>query len=85
MLRVMWRKGDSSLRRIYPSWEELEANLDIMVEEQRTKPAYAYRSCPNCGVTLSEVVEIEGMEKSEDSKDKKVNYDKILGQRCEET
>jgi predicted RNA-binding Zn-ribbon protein involved in translation (DUF1610 family) len=47
----MWRKGDSSLRRIYPSWEELESNLDIMVEAQRTKTAYVYRSCPNCGVT----------------------------------
>lgn len=50
ILRVMWRKGDSSLRRIYPSWEELEANLDIMVEEHTTKTAYAQRSCPNCGV-----------------------------------
>lgn len=51
MLRVMWRKGDSPLRRIYPSWEELETNLDIIVEGQRTKAVYAYRSCPNCGVT----------------------------------
>ena len=47
----MWRKGDSSLRRIYPSWEELESNLDIMVEVQRKKTAYVCRSCPNCGVT----------------------------------
>ena len=51
MLRIMWRKGDSPLRRIYPSWEELEANLDIMVNEKRTRKAYAYKSCPNCGVT----------------------------------
>jgi hypothetical protein len=51
LLRVMWRKGDSSLRRIYPSWEELEENLDIMIEEQRTRVVHAYRSCPNCGVT----------------------------------
>jgi hypothetical protein len=51
MLRIMWRKGDSSLRRIYPSWEDLEANLDIMVNEKRTKKAYAYKLCPNCGVT----------------------------------
>jgi len=51
MLRVMWRRGDSSLRRIYPSWEELEANLDIIVEEQRKKAEYVFRSCPNCGVT----------------------------------
>jgi hypothetical protein len=51
MLRVMWRKGDSSLRRIYPSWEELEANLDIIMEGQKGKVVHAYRSCPNCGVT----------------------------------
>jgi hypothetical protein len=51
MLRIMWRKGDSPLRRIYPSWEELEANLDIMVNEKRTRKAYAYKLCPNCGVT----------------------------------
>ena len=47
----MWRKGDSPLRRIYPSWEALETNLDIIVEEQKTKALPAYRSCPNCGVT----------------------------------
>ena len=52
MLRVMWRKGDSSLRRIYPSWEELESNLDIIVESHKTKVVHAYRSCPNCGATL---------------------------------
>ena len=51
MLRVMWRKGDLSLRRIYPSWDELEANLDIMVEEHRKKSESVNRSCPNCGVT----------------------------------
>ena len=47
----MWRKGDSSLRRIYPSWEELEENVDIIVKAQKPKPVYVCRSCPNCGVT----------------------------------
>jgi len=51
MLRVMWRKGDSPLRRIYPSWEELEANLDILVKAPKPKPVPVFRSCPNCGVT----------------------------------
>lgn len=50
MLRVMWRKGDSSLRRIYPSWEELEANLEIMVKEKGTKTMSKEASCPYCGV-----------------------------------
>ena len=47
----MWRKGDSPLRRIYPSWEELEANVDILVNAPKPKPTQVYRSCPNCGVT----------------------------------
>ena len=51
MLRVMWRKGDSPLHRIYSSWEELEANFDIIIEGQRGKAEHAYRSCPHCGVT----------------------------------
>jgi hypothetical protein len=51
MLRVMWRKGDSPLRRIYPSWEDLEANLEIMVDEQRVKTASTLKSCPYCDVT----------------------------------
>jgi len=50
MLRVMWRKGDSPLRRIYPSWEELEANLEIMVKEKGTKTISKDASCPYCGV-----------------------------------
>ena len=50
LLRVLWRKGDSSLRRIYPSWEELEANIDITVDEQRTKAESTNKLCPNCGV-----------------------------------
>ncbi len=51
MLKVMWRKGDSPLHRIYSSWEELEANFDIIIEKQRGKAEHAYRLCPNCGVT----------------------------------
>jgi hypothetical protein len=50
MLRVMWRKGDSPLRRIYPSWEELEDNLEIMVKENGAKTMSKDTSCPYCGV-----------------------------------
>ncbi len=49
LLKVMWRKGDSSLRRIYPSWDDLEANMDIMIDKHRKKEKYIDRSCPNCG------------------------------------
>ena len=51
MLRVMWRKGDSSLRRIYPSWEELESNTEIMVDDNKPKHVSVHKSCPYCGVT----------------------------------
>ena len=50
MLRAMWRQGDLPLRRIYPSLEELEANVDIIVDrEERTKRC-SIQPCPNCGV-----------------------------------
>ena len=50
MLRAMWRQGDLSLRRIYPSLEELEANVDITLERKKRKERYAIQPCPNCGV-----------------------------------
>jgi hypothetical protein len=51
ILKVMWRKGDSPLRRIYPSWEELVANLEINIGEAKRKPVFLFRSCPYCGLT----------------------------------
>ena len=51
ILRVMWRRGDSSLRQIYPSWEDLEANIDITVESQKRKEDFELKPCPYCGVT----------------------------------
>ena len=50
VLRAIWRRGDSPLRRIYPSWEELEANVDIIVAGKTIKETRLIRSCPNCGV-----------------------------------
>ncbi len=50
MLRGMWRQGDLPLRRIYPSLEELEANVEITLDRQRRKERYAIRPCPYCGV-----------------------------------
>ena len=51
ILKVLWRKGDSPLRRIYPSWEELVANLEINTGEAKSKRLFLYRSCPYCGLT----------------------------------
>jgi hypothetical protein len=52
LLKIMWKKGDSSLRRLYPSWEDLENNIEIMLEETNSKSITTRRSCPYCGVTL---------------------------------
>ena len=50
MLRAMWRQGDLPLRRIYPSLEELEANVDITVDRKKRRKRYAIQPCPSCGV-----------------------------------
>ena len=50
MLRAMWRQGDLSLRRIYPSLEELESNVDITLDRKKTRERYLIQPCPNCGV-----------------------------------
>ena len=49
MLRSMWQRGDSSLRRIYPSVDDLEANVDVTLHRKRRKEKYAIKACPNCG------------------------------------
>jgi DNA replication initiation complex subunit (GINS family) len=49
MLREMWQKGDSPLRRIYSSLEELEANVEIKTEKTTQKEKYRLQPCPNCG------------------------------------
>jgi hypothetical protein len=52
LLKIMWKNGDSSLRRIYPSWEELENHIDIKIEKPQIKSITAHKLCPYCGVTL---------------------------------
>lgn len=49
MLREMWQQGDLPLRRIYPSLEELEANVGITVEHKNKSERSAIKLCPNCG------------------------------------
>ena len=50
MLKAMWRQGDLPLRRIYPSLEELEANVEVTLERKKRKERYAIQPCPYCGV-----------------------------------
>lgn len=49
VLREMWLKGASPLRRIYSSWEELETNLEIKTETTNIEKQHI-KACPNCGV-----------------------------------
>jgi len=57
MLIEMWLRGDSPLRRIYSSWEELEANMEIASD----KGKHAIRPCPNCGEKQNIMKPIEGV------------------------
>ncbi len=49
MLREMWQRGDSSLHRIYSSWEELELHVDVRAKRKVGQEKHVLRSCPNCG------------------------------------
>jgi len=49
MLREIWQEGNSPLRRIYSSWEELEANVEIKTGNANRKEKYVLQPCPNCG------------------------------------
>lgn len=55
LLRDMWDRGDSSLRKIYPSWEDVQNNLEIKVETHRSKQIISQKHCPYCG----EIIEIK--------------------------
>jgi hypothetical protein len=60
MLREMWLKGDTGLRRIYSSWEELEANLEIR-SETTSQEEHTIKPCPNCGAKQKIVMAFEGI------------------------
>jgi len=61
MLREMWQKGDSPLRRIYSSWEELEKNVDVKPERTQRKVKYRIQPCPKCGVKQKITKPVEGI------------------------
>ena len=60
MLREMWLNGDSPLRRIYSSWEELEANLEIK-SETASREKHTFKPCPNCGAIQKIIMPFEGI------------------------
>lgn len=61
MLREMWEEGDSPLRRIYSSWEQLEENLDLTSETTIGMEKHTIKPCPYCGVNQSVSIPIEGI------------------------
>ncbi len=60
MLREMWLNGDTSLHRIYSSWEQLEANLEITTE-QATPGKHRPVPCPTCGAKQEINLPFEGV------------------------
>jgi hypothetical protein len=59
VLREMWLSGDSSLRRIYSSWEELERNLEVKSKASREK--HDVEPCPFCGARQRVTKPFEGI------------------------
>jgi len=49
ILREMWQAPDSSLHRIYSSWEELENHIELTTDATMKRERSVVRSCPNCG------------------------------------
>ena len=60
MLKELWQNSDSPLRRIYASWDELEANLEIKTEKTTRKEKYALQPCPYCGAKQKVANPLEG-------------------------
>lgn len=47
IFKEMWQNGNSSLHRMYSSWEELENHVEIK-EEKTEKSEFTIQSCPYC-------------------------------------
>jgi hypothetical protein len=60
MLREIWLNGDSSLRRIYSSWEELETNMEL-TSETPSRDKRTTQPCPNCGAKQNIAKPIDGI------------------------
>ena len=60
MLREMWLNGDTSLHRIYSSWEELEVNLEIKIEIANQEK-HKIMPCPTCGEKQKINLALEGI------------------------
>ena len=60
MLREMWLNGDTSLHRIYSSWEELEVNLEIKIEIANQEK-HKIMPCPSFGAKQKINLALEGI------------------------
>ncbi len=61
MLRELWLEGDSPLRRIYSSWEELEENLEMQSMTTSSPKKHIFHPCPVCGAKQKVTKPIEGI------------------------
>jgi hypothetical protein len=60
MLRELWLRGDSSLRRIYSSWEQLEANFDLVLEGEGAVNQM-FHACPYCDAKQDVSMPLDGV------------------------
>src|SRR5512136_2643865 len=61
MLREIWLEGDSPLRRIYSSWEQLEENLEMTALVASNREKHVLKPCPVCGAKQKVSKPIEGI------------------------
>jgi len=57
IFREMWRKPDSTLHRMYSSWEELEQHMEIETEKNAK---FMVQPCPSCNMKQKVTKPLEG-------------------------
>lgn len=50
IFKQMWQNNNSTLHKMYDSWEELESHVEIN-EEQTKKNEFTLQKCPYCGIS----------------------------------
>ena len=49
IFRELWSTGNSPLRRMYSSWDELERNIEVKSDTATATKKHKIRLCPYCG------------------------------------
>jgi len=61
VFRELWSIGNSPLRRMYSSWEELERNVEVKSDTVTAMKKHKIRSCPYCGAKQAITMPLDGI------------------------